>query len=61
QLQEIGEDILRLVANETRQSINLDRSELAQRAYDRLLTRYGYQADSVRDALGELLARRYKE
>ncbi|MDB4973860.1 MAG: Serine protein kinase (prkA protein), P-loop containing, partial [Myxococcaceae bacterium] len=61
QLQEIGEDILRLLVNETRQSINPDRSELAQRAYERLRTRYGYQAESVRDALGELLARRYKE
>lgn len=60
QLQEIGEDILRLIANEERQTINHERTELAKRAFERLCTRYGYQADSVRDALGELLARRYK-
>ena len=34
--------------------------ELARRAYERLCSRYGYQAESVRDALGELLSRRYK-
>lgn len=60
QLQEIGEDILRLLAKEQRQSIDPDRSELAKGAYERLCSRYGYQAESVRDALGELLARRYK-
>jgi hypothetical protein len=60
QLQEIGEDILRSVANEERITINQERLELARRAYDRLRERYGYQADSVRDALGELLSRRYK-
>jgi predicted Ser/Thr protein kinase len=60
QLQEIGEDILLLIAKEERITINPDRSELAHRAYDRLCERYGYQADSVRDALGELLSRRYK-
>ena len=61
QLQEIGEDILLLVANEERQSLNADRTALAHRAYERLCTRYAYQAASVRDALGELLSRRYKE
>jgi serine protein kinase len=60
QLQEIGEDILRLIAKEERITINPERSELARRAYERICERYGYQADSVRDALGELLSRRYK-
>jgi len=60
QLQEIGEDILRTVAKEERQHINPERTELARRAYQRLCEKYGYQAESVRDALGELLARRYK-
>jgi predicted Ser/Thr protein kinase len=59
-LQEIGEDILRLLAKEEGQAINAERIELARRAYDRFCARYGYQADSARDALGELLARRYK-
>jgi serine protein kinase len=60
QLQEIGEDILRIIAKEERVTINPERSALAHRAFDRLCERYGYQADSVRDALGELLSRRYK-
>jgi serine protein kinase len=60
QLQEIGEEILRLVAHEERQTITPERPELARRAYERLCSRYGYQAESVRDALGELLTRRYK-
>lgn len=60
QLQEIGEDILRLLAKEERQSIDLDRTELAKAAYERLCSRYGYRAESVRDALGELLLRRYE-
>jgi predicted Ser/Thr protein kinase len=60
QLQEIGEDILRLLAKEQRQSINPDRADLAKAAYERLCTRYGYRAESVGDALGELLTRRYK-
>jgi serine protein kinase len=60
QLQEIGEDILRQLAKEQRQSIDPDRIELAKAAYERLCSRYGYEASSVRDALGELLARRYK-
>lgn len=60
QLQEIGEDIMRLLAKEQGQAINAERRELAKRAYERLCERYGYQAESARDALGELLSRRYK-
>ncbi|HEY6876575.1 MAG TPA: serine protein kinase PrkA, partial [Polyangiales bacterium] len=60
QLLEIGEDILRMLAKEEAKTISPDRSDLAHRAYERLCERYGYQADSTRDALGELLARRYK-
>jgi serine protein kinase len=60
QLLEIGEDIMLTIAKEDRKSISPDRTDLAHRAFERLCSRYGYQADSVRDALGELLARRYK-
>ena len=60
QLQEIGEDILRLLAKEEGQAINAERMAQARRTYERLCERYGYQAESARDALGELLSRRYK-
>ncbi len=60
QLQEIGEDVLKLLANEPDPDLAHEHTELAQAAYDRMCARYGYRADSVRDALGELLARRYR-
>jgi serine protein kinase len=60
QLREIGDDILRVVANEKDHGLAQENVELARRAYDTLRTRYGYEASSVRDALGELLARRYQ-
>jgi serine protein kinase len=62
QLREIGEDILRLTKDEEikGQGLTPERMELARRAYDRLCTHYGYKAASVRDAIGELLTRRYK-
>ncbi len=60
QLQEIGEDVLKLLANEKDPDLDQEHAELARSALDRLCERYGYQADSVRDALGELLRRRYQ-
>jgi predicted Ser/Thr protein kinase len=59
-LQEIGEDILRLLAHEKEHGLGHERMDLARRSYERLCSRYAYNEDSVRDALGELLARRYK-
>ena len=61
QLQEIAEDILRLLANEEDHGLDHERTRLARSAYERLCERYKYEASSVRDALGELLARRYKD
>ena len=60
QLQEIAQDILRLLNKEQDPGVGQERMDLAQAAFDRLCRIYGYQAASVRDALGELLARRYK-
>jgi predicted Ser/Thr protein kinase len=60
QLLEIAQDILRLLANEQDPGVAQERMDLARGAYERLCSQYGYQATSVRDALGELLARRYK-
>ncbi len=60
QLQEIGEDIMKLLANEQDRDLDQEHAELARFAFDRMCTRYAYQADSVRDALGELLRRRYQ-
>jgi predicted Ser/Thr protein kinase len=60
QLREIGDDILRVVANERDHDLAQENVELARRAYDTLRSRYGYEASSVRDALGELLTRRYQ-
>ncbi len=59
-LQEIGQDILRLLAKEEGDGLAHDRIELAKAASERLFARYGYNQDSLRDALGELLTRRYK-
>jgi serine protein kinase len=60
QLRDIGNDILRLIAHEEDHRLNQERVELAQKAFDHLCARYGYRSDSARDALSELLARRYK-
>jgi serine protein kinase len=60
QLQEIGGDILRLLAHEEQHGLDHESVELARGACERLYTRYGYNQDSLRDALGELLTRRYK-
>lgn len=60
QLSEIGHDILKLIIHEEDHGLNNERSEQAQRAFDQLCARYGYRADSARDALSELLSRRYK-
>lgn len=61
QLRDIGNDILRLIAQEEEHHrLSNERVELAQKAFDHLCARYGYRADSARDALSELLARRYK-
>jgi predicted Ser/Thr protein kinase len=60
QLSEIGGDILRVIAHEGDHGLNIERTELAEKAFDVLCNRYGYRADSARDALTELLARRYK-
>jgi thiaminase/transcriptional activator TenA len=57
---EIGTDILRVVEQERELGVSQDRAELAQAAYERLCQRYGYQRESVRDALSELLTRRYQ-
>ncbi|MFT3922521.1 MAG: hypothetical protein QM778_08305 [Myxococcales bacterium] len=59
-LQEIGQDIMRRLADEAQDGLSHDRAELAKAASERLYARYGYNRDSLRDALGELLARRYK-
>jgi len=59
-LQEIGQDILSELAHEKEDGLSRDRVELAKAACERLYLRYGYNQDSLRDALGELLARRYK-
>jgi predicted Ser/Thr protein kinase len=60
QLSEIGSDILKLIAHEEDHGLNHEPAALAKRAFDQLCARYGYRADSARDALSELLARRYK-
>lgn len=60
QLSEIGYDILRVIANEKEHGLNHERVVLAQKAFDHLCARFGYRADSARDALSELLDRRYK-
>jgi serine protein kinase len=60
QLQEIAQDILRYIAKEQAPGVDQERVDLAKAAFERLCTQYGYQAASVRDALGELLSRRYK-
>ncbi len=59
QLEEIGKDILSLLADEEDHNLGQDRIELARGACERLYARYGYRSDSLRDALGELLPRRY--
>jgi serine protein kinase len=60
-LQEIGEDILRLLAHEEDHGLDRDRMEVARAAYERMCSRYGYADVSIRDCLGELLSRRYKD
>lgn len=63
QLQEIAEDILLVIAEggeERDHGLAQERWDLAKNAYQTLCERHGYQRESVRDALGELLARRYK-
>jgi serine protein kinase len=60
QLLEIGEDLLRLTADEPDTGLAQERQQLARAALQRLYERYGYEKASVRDALGELLSRRYK-
>jgi predicted Ser/Thr protein kinase len=60
QLSEIGNDILKVIAHEADPNLNTEHTELAMRAFDQLCARYGYRADSARDALSELLTRRYK-
>ncbi len=59
QLREIGHDILKLLAKEEDHGLEAERTALARGAYARMCERYGYEASSVRDALGELLAERY--
>ena len=61
QLTEIAQDILKLLAHEKEHGLEADRMGQAKRAYARLCSTYGYQEDSARDALGELLGRRYRE
>ena len=51
---------MRLLNKEQDPGVRQEDMELAQAAFDRMCRDYGYQAESVRDALGELLARRYK-
>ena len=60
QLTEIGNDILRFIAHEEAHGLSGERTEAARRAFEHLCNRYGYRADSARDALSELLTRRYK-
>jgi predicted Ser/Thr protein kinase len=59
QLREIADDILKLLAEEKERALDKARAEQARDAYNRLCKRYGYNAESVRDAIGELIARRY--
>jgi len=60
QLRAIAEDILTLVADHERHGLPPERATHTREIIDRLRAR-GYQAESISDAIGELLSRRYRE
>jgi hypothetical protein len=58
QLSEIAQDVLRVLSQETAQ-LDAERIERARSTIERLEREFGYAEPSIRDALGELVRRRY--
>lgn len=58
QLSEIAQDVLRVLGQETAQ-LDAERIERARSTIERLEREFGYAEPSIRDALGELVRRRY--
>jgi hypothetical protein len=60
QVRELAEDILLFLGDAEAHGLDKARITQARETIERLEQRYAYRAESIKDALGELLARRYQ-